>query len=129
MKNLILCAIVSLFLFTSCFEKEEEVTVVPEEPIEVNILECEDVQKFIQLIENEPPREPRAIITKYKKDNNFIFSTVSGGELYVDLVFTIYRNTECEIVCRENYGVTGGGCTQEFYNELVLIDTVWQDQR
>ncbi|WP_375559558.1 hypothetical protein ACE193_17725 [Bernardetia sp. OM2101] len=130
MKNLILILSLCFVLF-SCFEKEEEITVVPvEEPVDVNILECQDVQEFIQLIENEPPREPRATIEKYKKGSTFIFATNTGGEPYYDeLVGTIYRNTECEIICRANYGVTGGDCTQEFYTDLVLIDTVWVDNR
>ncbi len=54
MKNLILCAIASLFLFTSCFETTDEVTVVPEIPIEGNVMECEKAIKFIESILAHP---------------------------------------------------------------------------
>jgi len=81
MKNLILCAIASLFLFTSCFEKEEEVTLVPEIPIEFDVMKCDEVKKFIDYVAINPPRAPRPTLKKYKKDNDFFCNYLGVANL------------------------------------------------
>ncbi len=133
MKNLILCAIASLFLFTSCFEKEEEVTVVPEEEIEVapvegNVMECEKTLKFIEEINSYPTAregERKGSIKKYSFRDGEVYWLRPSSEEHSD-GFVI--DGKCNIIC-EWVVVGETGCNDWNNSTVEYIETVWQDQR
>jgi len=131
MKNLIFFAIAFLFLFTSCFETTDEVTVVPEVPTgDFDIMKCSEVTAFIEYAINNEPREPRPTLQKYKKNNVFFYRLDKGGEPFVDdQVEILIYDINCNVVCSINYGYAGGECPRDFNKDLVLIETVWQDPR
>lgn len=131
MKHLFLCAIACLLLCTACFEKDEVETLPPD----VDILQCDIIQRFITGTQNAEPREPRATVKKYLKGNEYISETYTGG-LYTGGTtsapksITAYRNSNCEFICSDAFGVVQGQyCSQSFIDSLVYIETVWIDER
>lgn len=122
MKHLILCAIACLFFLSSCFEKEEGVTVVPTEN---NVMECESVKTLIQDALEKEPSEPRAYIDKYLYKEQYVFVLEEGGEVYPDKLYTII-NSKCEVVCYS--GGIGGFICQDF-DKAKFIETIWKDNR
>jgi hypothetical protein len=124
MKHLFLYAIACLFLCTACFEKEEVETLPPD----VDILQCDIIQRVITSFQSQPPREPRASVKKYLKGNEYIFETNTGGG--GDFFAITYRNSDCEVICGFATGATGGiVCPSGFLDSLVYIETVWIDER
>ena len=129
MKNVILILSLCFVLF-SCFEKEEEVTVVPNPTGDFDVMKCDEVKNFIEYATNNVPREPRPTLKKYKKENIFFYRLDKGGKPFVDEdVEILYYNIDCEVVCSSNYGTMGGICPENFNENLVFIETVWQDER
>ncbi|WP_375559556.1 hypothetical protein ACE193_17715 [Bernardetia sp. OM2101] len=131
MKNLILILSLCFVLF-SCFEKEEEITVVPEEEPtgDFDVMKCDEVTDFIEYVANNEPREPRPTLKKYNKNGNFFYRLDKGGKPFVDeYVEILYYNINCEVVCSSNHGTMGGICPDDFNDGLVFIETVWQDER
>ena len=144
MKNLILILILCIFLF-SCFEKEEEVTVTEENPIEnpadttandttdvvvtpvdsVDMMQCEDVKQVMNYILSNPPREPRANAIKYIYNNEFVLFLYPGGN--PEYGSSGVTNSDCEIVCE--FGSSGTYPCADFYEKATLVDTVWVDRR
>ena len=144
MKNLILILILCIFLF-SCFEKEEEVTVTEETPIEnpadttandttdvvvtpvdsVDIMQCEYIKQTINYIVNNPPRVPRAYSTKYIYNNEIVLYLYPGGN--PENGSTAAINSKCDVACQ--FGGFAGNTCYDFWEEAVFIDTVWVDRR
>ncbi|PIY13304.1 MAG: hypothetical protein COZ18_00085 [Flexibacter sp. CG_4_10_14_3_um_filter_32_15] len=135
MKNLILILSLCFVLF-SCFEKEEEVTVVPEEEIAVvpieegNVMECEMVIKFIEEINNCPvPREGdgRASINKYNYKGKMTYYINPTGSCWTDdLGFIIDGN--CNKVCITSHVYEEDTCS-DWSQNAVFVETVWRDNR
>ena len=124
-----LCAIACLFLFTSCFETTDDVSVVSNEPPkEGNIMECTQTIKFIDEINSYPiPRagERRASIKKYSFRNGFVYWLRPSGEGHSD---GFVMNSKCDTVC---FWVLVGdtGCNDWNSGTVEYKETVWQDNR
>ena len=143
MKNLILILTLCIFLF-SCFEKEEEVAVTEENPIEnpadttandttdvvvtpvdsVDMMQCENVKQIMDYILSNPPKEPRAYSTKYIYNSEYVLFLDPGGQQGGSAGAT---NSNCELVCE--FGGFAGNTCYDFWEEAVFIDTVWVDRR
>jgi len=128
MKNLILILSLCFVLF-SCFEKEEEVTVVPEIPIEEgNVMKCEKATKFIEEVDTYPitrEGERKASIKKYKFRNKFVYWLRPSSEGHSD-GFIIDGN--CNLIC--DWVLVGEtGCNDWNRSTVEYVETIWQDQR
>lgn len=134
MKNLILCAIASLFLFTSCFETTDEVTVVPEMPpiTEGNVMECEQVTKFIAKIQSVAPpsrtEDQRASIDKYLFDNKTVYMLMTPSFYFTD-TFPIVIDSNCNIICIYSEVREYSTCEDLNVQEVKFIESVWVDNR
>ncbi|WP_375559557.1 hypothetical protein ACE193_17720 [Bernardetia sp. OM2101] len=126
MKNLILILSLCFILF-SCFEKEEEVTVVPDEPIEGDIKVCERYRNFIEIVENEPPRTLRAYVKEYSYKNSNVYLFYLGDDENIDDEVTTYVvNAQCEVICVFSQ-LPEERC--ENWQDAKLVKTIWQDNR
>ena len=143
MKNLILIISLCIFMF-SCFEREEEITVIDEKPIEnptdttiidttgnivpidsVDIMQCETVKQVMNYILSNPPREPRAYATKYIYNNEYVLYLTPGGTQQQGSAGA--NNADCKEVCE--FGGYRGNTCPDFWEKAVFIDTVWVDRR
>lgn len=87
--------------------------------------EC--LQMKIDEFESQTIRNPPASIWLYKYGNQYVYYIPPYccdmfGELY---------DTNCDLICYPDGGITGGGdgnCP-EFHNEATKIKLVWQDKR
>ncbi|WP_375559559.1 hypothetical protein ACE193_17730 [Bernardetia sp. OM2101] len=131
MKNLILCAVASLFLFTSCFEKEEEVTVVSEPPIEEgNVMECKQAQDFITEVQSiSPPdnsQDPRAAIKKYNYNGKIVYHFFYAA--YWEDAIGIVVDSNCNVICKNSQVYAERDCL-DWGEKAVFVEDVWRDNR
>jgi hypothetical protein len=136
MKNLILILSLCFFLF-SCFEKEEEVTVVPEEeieaaPIEGNVMECEIVIKFIEEMQSvdppSSPEEPRATIDKYTFDGKIVYMLMTPSSYFTDIL-PVVIDSNCNLVCAYSQIEEYNTCDDLNVQEVKFIEFTWKDNR
>lgn len=132
MKNLILILSLCFVLF-SFFEKEEEVVVVPvEEPIEGNVMECEQVIKFIEEMQSITPplssNPPRASIEKYSFDSKIVYMLMTPNSYFSDIL-PVVIDSNCNVVCTYSQIEEYNTCDDLNVKEVKFIETVWKDNR
>ena len=133
MKNLILMFSLCFVLF-SCFEKEEETTVVPQPPIEEgNVMECEQVINFIEQVNScsiKYEGEMRASIRKFKFRNETVFF-LNGTENYDCSKYpnTIVIDSRCNVICTFSLVPQENNCIDWNNSNTEFIETIWQDER
>jgi hypothetical protein len=134
MKNLILILSLCFVLF-SCFEKEEEVTVVaPEEvavvPIEGNVMECEQSQDFIAEVQSIPPpansQDPRAAIKQYNYNGKVVYHFFYAA-YWEDAIGTVV-DSNCNVICKNSQVYAERDCL-DWREKAVFVEDVWRDNR
>ncbi|WP_375559555.1 hypothetical protein ACE193_17710 [Bernardetia sp. OM2101] len=135
MKNLIFFAIAFLFIFTSCFETTNEVTVVSEIPPteERNIMECELVIDFIERVNSCSIKyigENRASIRKFKFRNETVF-LLNDTDNYECSKYpnAVVLDSKCNIVCTFSMIPSENSCPDWNSSNVEFIETIWQDNR
>ena len=125
MKNLILILSLCFVLF-SCFEKKGEV--VPEEPpMEENIMECEQVIKFIEEMRTYPVaenQEDRSTIKKYTFDDRIVYM-LNPGSYFID-AFPIIIDSNCNEVCRYSQLLEEDTCSDLEVEVVTFIEVIWR---
>jgi hypothetical protein len=129
MKNLILILSLCFVLF-SCFEKEEEIAVVPEE--EGKVEECEKYKKFVEFVTSNPPRTPRSTIKKYSYNNIVVYLFEIGEyENSAEHFYSYTIDSKCNLICDASPPAVDeqGLFCLDWNEKSTFIKTIWQDER
>ncbi len=142
MKHVFLSIAVCLFLFTSCFEKEEiaeQEQLIKEKEKEgeevVNNLpskdsvECYRIKLFIDSKRNLPPTNPPASVKKYRKGDDYVYQIFTGGASYQNsFSITGYTSSNCEFICSDAPSCVSYEhyCSQSFIDSLIYVETIWE---
>lgn len=125
MKQLFFYPLLTLLLFTSCYDRQEFSSESESKDTTHQVLKCESVKSFIETTLQNSPNEPRAYIDKFLYKGQYVFFLEEGGEAYPDKMYTII-NSNCEVVCRSG-GIAGFVC--EDFDKAQFVERIWKDER
>ncbi|MFV0604939.1 MAG: DUF6970 domain-containing protein [Niabella sp.] len=116
MKYFFLLMLLTVITFFSC-EKPSQV--------ENNIPEC--IEAKIKQIAEDPVRNPRGAVWQYRYKGQIVYFIPQ----YCCDMFSELYDSNCELICHPDGGITGAGDGQcaDFFSERTNEKLIWKDSR